>query len=380
MSAQTSRDKPRGLPPIVDKCPQKLESFQIMTWSGESEEPPAVLDQRDIRHSILTAGVHFAIVFLENAEGKKALRDLGLEICNEWARPKNKKDQVFPEWMSERIEKDIDILVNFYLIKLREQFCNLIVAHPAYTTAACYMKPREGSMSIARDYERPESYDPDWYNPKDGVILVNDGGMLEVLVYTQKFIEKHPELPVIQNANRQFKNVMMALSMKLSHELGHGFTAFLSWMHGCSTTVHTPGPLFWDFPGYIEDPHAKGDTKPIGEAGYLLERKIWGGDAQLKGTGDCDSDFDNFLWCHLEVRVWDEDARAIKYRVITDEIIEEFFTGPQRYALTQKIRKIKWQCVDPPSNSGSTQSVPSPRGGEKVAPSDPEDPDQRLWL
>jgi hypothetical protein len=153
---------------MVESFPRLLDKFQIMTWNGVPGQNPILLETTDVQHSVLAAAVHFALLLLEQKEGHAALKKMGLQI-GETLVPKH----VTPDWASHPLIRDMELLVTYFLGRLRSGFCNLVITET--DSWSCFLNPRTRTRGGDYEYVEPDNLDPDSYDPKDvGAMLVDD--------------------------------------------------------------------------------------------------------------------------------------------------------------------------------------------------------------
>lgn len=167
MSDQTSGGGPRGLPAILEGLPRRLDNFQIMTWNGDADTPPILLEPTDVQHSVIAAAVHFALLLLEGKGGRAAMKKVGVQIGENHVH----KD-FSPNCTSHPLIKDMELLVNYFLVRLRSGFCNLVITDT--NSWACFLNPRTRTRGGDYQYTGPHDFDPESYDPKDvGAVLVD---------------------------------------------------------------------------------------------------------------------------------------------------------------------------------------------------------------
>ncbi|KAB5576302.1 hypothetical protein GE09DRAFT_1185062 [Coniochaeta sp. 2T2.1] len=105
---------------------------------------------------------------LEKKEGKEALMKLGNDLCKHWV-----KKGPFTQDKSRPVQRDMHILINFFLIEMRQGFCNLIIAHQSEAFMS-YWRTRELPSGNGQPYTDARSYDPDLYKPKYRTIFISD--------------------------------------------------------------------------------------------------------------------------------------------------------------------------------------------------------------
>lgn len=173
-----------GLSATLGQFPSHLADFQIMTWSKDDNDPVVPLDPSDIRYSIVAAGVHFGLRLLEEKTGRAAMNKLGIEFVKHFIQENGSA-----HWQSHPLVRDMDILVDYYLAKMRSGFCNLIIA-PQDGSYACFLVQRSRARGPDYKYTQPADLDADYYNPKDiGAVLIDDGtGSVSDTVHINSFL------------------------------------------------------------------------------------------------------------------------------------------------------------------------------------------------
>lgn len=185
-----------GLSAILGQFPSHLANFQIMTWSKEEGDPVIPLDPSDIRYSIVAAAVHFGLRLVEEKTGRAAMKKLGIKFVEHF-----EKENGSAHWQSHPLVRDMDILVDYFLAKLRNGFCNLVIA-PSDDAYACFVVQRSRNRGPDYKYTTPADLDADYYNPKDiGAVVVDKGtGSVSDTVHMNSYLApsrlgRYPQRP-----------------------------------------------------------------------------------------------------------------------------------------------------------------------------------------
>jgi len=162
MSSQPSQQAPGGIPSTREPC---LQNFHILTWDGEPDQPPELLHPTHLNFSIVTAAVHYALCIMDRDEPRRAIKKLGIDLGNNWV-----ENGSLPASTSRLSAQDMEVLVEYFLRKLRSSFFSVVIAK----IDAGAMVVFEDRFRTAWEYPGAEKLDGVEFEPKDIAVMYID--------------------------------------------------------------------------------------------------------------------------------------------------------------------------------------------------------------
>jgi hypothetical protein len=108
----------------------------------------------------MVAVVHYAIRILESSTGREALQRLGIMLCRAWI-----EDDAFTQEETAPVTRDMKILVNHFLSKIRSGFFSIMIMGLEHMDAeACHLRIPAGKIDQA--YIGWDTFDPSVYEPR----------------------------------------------------------------------------------------------------------------------------------------------------------------------------------------------------------------------